>query len=78
MVEAESEKLRGLGVSEDLRAKRPTPANSATPCHSLRSAGKGTSAPDAVAGNIIKEAEVDRAEKSSNCNVEGTRSMGVS
>ena len=64
-------------MSEDLGDKRSTPANNATPCCSLRSAGKGTSAPDAVAGNIIKEAEVDRVEKSSNCNVERLQNMGV-
>jgi len=51
--EAESEKLRRLGMSEDLRDKRSTPANNATPCYSLRSAGKETLTPEAVAGNII-------------------------
>ncbi|MCJ7561076.1 hypothetical protein MUO79_10750 [Candidatus Bathyarchaeota archaeon] len=65
-------------MSEDLRDKRSTPANNATPYHSLRSAGKEPSTPEAVADNIIKEAEVDRVEKSSNCNVERLQSMGVS
>ena len=65
-------------MSEDLGDKRSTPANNATPYHSLRSVDKETLTPEAVAGNIIKEAEVDRVEKSSNCNVGGTRSMEVS
>ena len=65
-------------MSEDLRDKRSTPANNATPYHSLRSVDKETSTPEAVADNIIKEAEVDRVEKSSNCNVERLQNMGVS
>jgi len=65
-------------MSEDLRNKKSTPANNATSPHSLRSANKETLTPEAVAGNIIKEAEVDRVEKSSNCNVERLQNMGVS
>jgi len=65
-------------MSEDLGDKRSTPANNATPYRSLRSADKETLTPEAVAGNIIKEAEVDRVEKSSNCNVERLQNMGVS
>lgn len=65
-------------MSEDLGDKRSTPANNATPSHSLRSAGKETSTSGAVADNIIKPAEVDRAEESQNCNVEKLRRMGVS
>ena len=64
-------------MSEDLRDKRSTPANNATPYRSLRSVDKETLTPEAVAGNIIKEAEVDRVEKSSNCNVERLQNMGV-
>jgi hypothetical protein len=65
-------------MSEDLGDRRSTPANNATSPHSLRSAGKETLTPEAVAGNIIKKAEVDRVEKPSNCNVERLQNMGVS
>jgi hypothetical protein len=62
-------------------AKRPTVATNATPSRSLHcvdTAGKKTLTSKAVADNIIKPAEVYRAEKSSNCNVQGRRSMGES
>jgi hypothetical protein len=67
-----------MASCEDFRDKRSTPANNATPSHSLRSVDKETLIPEAVADNIIKPAEVDRAEESSNCNVEKPRRMGVS
>ena len=64
-------------MSEDLGDKRSTPANNATSPHSLRSADKETLTPEAVADNIINAAEVERVEKSSNCNVGRLQNMGV-
>jgi hypothetical protein len=64
-------------MSEDLRDKRSTPTNNATPYRSLRSVDKETLTPEAVADNIINAAEVERVEKSSNCNVGRLQNMGV-
>ena len=62
-----------------IAVERPTVATNATPSRSLRcadTAGKKTSTSKAVADNITKPAEVYHAEKSSNCNVQGRRSIG--
>jgi len=69
---------KSSAVLQHLDSEASTLASNVTLSHSLHSADKKPLTPKAVADNIIKKAEVDRAKKSSNCNVEGTRSMGVS
>jgi len=69
---------KSSAVLRHLDSEASTLASNATLSHSLHSADKKPLTPKTVADNIIKEAEVDRVEKSSNCNVERLQNMGVS